>query len=367
MSRTVPAYRKRSDGLAFVEHTSIGNKSHRMTLGRHGSPESLQRYQEFLDQLNGARRTVITPGRWRTVREIRDAYLDHAEDHYMRPYGLSSEYEGMTYALAALDSFLNMPSSQFGPRCLTAIRSKLAEDGYARSTVNHTLSRIKKMFRWACEQEHCPTDLYSRLMCVRGLVAGQGNCKETEPVGPAALASINGVQSYVGPTVAAMIQTQYMAGMRPDETCRMRADLIDTSGEVWIYTPDRHKTKHRGLTLIKALTPSVQKILQPFMGNTPFLFPSGRSRNRYYTETYRRAIQRGFAKAKEVGVELEPFSPNQLRHAIATHVAQKFGHRAAQIWCGHEQADTTSLYIEQQTSELLTIAAQIEASWAQSA
>lgn len=367
MSAKVPKYRRRSDGLAFVEHVSIGNKSHRMLLGRFGTDESIQRYREFLDQLQTARGRVIVAGRWKTVREIRDAYLDHAESHYKRAYGLSSEYTAMTYAVAALDGFLNMPSAQFGPKCLSAIRTKLAEDGYARSTVNHTLSRIKKIFRWACELELCPTDLYHRLTCVRGLVEGEGGCVETDPVQPAALASIKGLLPFVSETIGAMVMTQYKAGMRPDEVCRMQAELIDTRGNVWLYTPSHHKTAHRGLALTKAIPPSVQKIIKPFLANKPFMFQPIRKRDRFFADTYRRAVQYGFKRADEAGVKLERFSPNQLRHAIATHVAQKFGNRAAQVWCGHELPSTTARYIAKQPTELIQLSQKLEEDWAASA
>jgi integrase len=367
MSRIVPKYRKRSDGLAFVEHSSIQTKSHRMVIGRYGTESSLQRYRAFLAQLQGERSTVIIAGRFALVREIRDAYLDHAEHHYMRSYGLSSEYEAMTYALAALDPFLDMPSAQFGPRCLVAIRTKLASEGYVRATVNHTLSRIKKVFRWACENELCPTDLYHRLTCVKGLVEGQGGCKESVKVQPAALESINGVLPYVGATVGAMMTVQYKAGMRPGEVCQMQREYIDTSGDTWLYKPPHHKNHHRGVILVKALTPSLHSILLPYMGNSPFMFQPGRKRDRYHTETYRRAVTYGFRKAASRGVALESFTPNQLRHSIATHVAQQLGDRAAQVWCGHEQPNTTAIYVQTQTAELISIADKLEREWATSA
>lgn len=367
MSRKVPKYRKRSDGLAFVEHGSIPTKSRRMVIGRHGTEASIQRYREFLAQLQGARSVIVTPGRFGLVREIRDAYLDYAEQHYRRPYGLSSEFDAMTYALAALDPFADYPSTQFGPRCLVAIRSTLAASGHVRATVNHTISRIKRMFRWACENEMCPSDLYHRLTCVRGLVEGQEGCRESTPVQPAAIESITGVMPFVSRTVGVMMLVQYKAGMRPGETCQMRREHIDTTRDVWLYTPPHHKNRHRGQSLVKALPQSLQPILMPLMGNAPYLFMPGRKRERYHTDTYRRAVYYGFKKAKAAGVELEPFTPNQLRHAIATHVAQKLGNRAAQVWCGHERPDTTAIYVQTQIAELLDISAQLEREWSMSA
>lgn len=367
MSRKVPKYRRRCDGLGFVEHASIPNKSHRKTLGKYGSEESIQRYREFLAQLQGARGSVYVAGQFLLVREIRDAYFDFAEQHYRRYGDVSGEYTGMTYALAALDDFADLPSSQFGPRCLVAIRTALAQAGYVRSTVNHMLSRIKKMFRWACENELCPSELYHKLTSVRGLVRGELGCRESIPVPPALTTSIDGILPFVSTTVRAMILTQYRTGMRPDEVCRMRLDAIDRSRQTWLYVPEHHKNSHRGLPMFKALTPSVQAILRPFLVNNPYMFLPRRKRERYFPETYRRAIEYGFTKAKKAGVELEPFTPNQLRHAIATRVAQKHGHRAAQVLCWHEQPATTSIYIQNQIQELVTIAESLEADWTKSA
>jgi integrase len=43
---------------------------------------------------------------------------------------------------------------------------------------------------------------------------------------------------------------------------------------------------------------------------------------------------------------IEDWSPNQLRHAAATEIREKFGLEAAQVVLGHASADITQVYAE---------------------
>ncbi len=343
-----------------------------MVLGKYGSRESIQRYQNFLSRLDGQSELVVRPGQWPTIEELSAAYLTFAEGFYRREiapgqFHVSSEYAGMVHALGALNSFADMNVSAFGPKSLVSIRLQLAKGPLVRSTINHVLSRLKKFFRWACENELAPPDLYHKLVCVRGLVRGQDGCREAEPVTPAPQAALNALLPYLSPMVGVMAQTQYYCGMRPGEVCIMRAPDIDMSGDVWIYRPARHKSQWRGLSQVKAIPPRAQKLLLPYLLNAPYLFCPGRKREHYVAGSYRRAFGYGFAKARKQGVELERFSPNQLRHSILTHVSQELGHEAAQLWAWHEAANTTSIYVEKQEAELKNVARQLEARWAASA
>jgi len=44
--------------------------------------------------------------------------------------------------------------------------------------------------------------------------------------------------------VWAMVELQWLTGMRSGEVTRMRTGEIDTTGKLWIYRPSRHKTQH---------------------------------------------------------------------------------------------------------------------------
>ena len=69
--------------------------------------------------------------------------------------------------------------------------------------------------------------------------------------------------------------------------------------------------------------------------------PENKPGKRYTTASYRRAIHRACDKA---GVE--QWSPNQLRHAMATSVRKELGLEAAQVALGHARADVTQIYAE---------------------
>lgn len=363
----IPKYRRRSDGYAFVEHHSIPTKTHRLSLGKYGTPESLAAYKKFINELDGARVVVTVPGKWPAIDQMVEAYLIYAERRYMRPDGLTSEYHGMVSALATLEPVGRNPSDKFTVKTLTDIQRRLAADGYLRSGVNHIISRLKKFIRWCCKEELCPGDLYSKLMVVGGLRKGEENCAEPEPIGAAEIASINGVLQFVPPTVATMIQVQFKCGLRPNEVCRMRVESVDFGVDPWLYYPEKHKNDWREAVAVKAIPASAQQLLKPYLTERPYFFRTLRGGERYTTSGYRQAIESGFEVAAEKGVDLRPFRPNQLRHAIATHVAQRFGHRAAQVWCGHDQPNTTAIYIEQQAAELTRVSQLLEADWNASA
>lgn len=72
----------------------------------------------------------------------------------------------------------------------------------------------------------------------------------------------------------AMIQLQRFTAMRPGEVTRLRMADIDASGSVWIYSPPRHKTAHRGHGRKIYLGPRAQAVLKPWMRTdlTAFLF-----------------------------------------------------------------------------------------------
>jgi integrase len=61
----------------------------------------------------------------------------------------------------------------------------------------------------------------------------------------------------------------------------------------------------------------------------------------YSTRAYHHAVRAACDKA---GVD--PWHPNQLRHAAATRLRERFGLEAAQVVLGHSRADVTQVYAE---------------------
>lgn len=69
--------------------------------------------------------------------------------------------------------------------------------------------------------------------------------------------------------------------------------------------------------------------------------PKRAPRLRYDKDSYGRAVRRACLKA---GIPV--WSPNRLRHSLATRVRQSFGLEAAQVILGHSKADVTQVYAE---------------------
>ncbi|MFO0802000.1 MAG: hypothetical protein U0791_02590 [Gemmataceae bacterium] len=75
---------------------------------------------------------------------------------------------------------------------------------------------------------------------------------------------------------------------------------------------------------------------------------------RYTSTSYRGAVFRGIRSLNALYVEaaidvechVPNWSPNQIRHAVATSVRRRFGIEAAGATLGHDQLSTTEIYAE---------------------
>ena len=56
-----------------------------------------------------------------------------------------------------------------------------------------------------------------------------------------------------------------LTGCRPAEVCLVRPCDVDTSGDVWIYRPELHKTEHHGRERIICIGPKGQDVLRPYL------------------------------------------------------------------------------------------------------
>ncbi len=414
MSQThLPKLRRTSSGYAFVYHKSIDTNDHRMTLGKYGSQESHRRYRQFLKRLEVYRAGQEPPAIHGTpsILELVVVYSEYAKLHYRRRDAdgeafIAQEYHEMRYALRILlDLYGDELACEFGPKCLKTVLRWMAGENYARSHINHTISRIKRFFRWASSEELIAPEHYHKLLCVRGLQRGELGVRDTKRVTPACPESLYKVLPFLPPTVGVMVQVQYLCGMRPGEVCIMRGRDVDTKGTVWWYTPESHKNRWRDKSLVKAIPRIAQGLIAPLLnGNASkylfepaeayrwsmsqrpsrktTLFPSEAKRvqrdkalrrrrtkkkqpgEHYTTDSYRRSLGKGFDRAEKAGLALKRFSPNQLRHAIATYISENVGAQAAQRWAGHEHLQTTGIYIEKQKSELEQIERELHERWA---
>jgi integrase len=170
-------------------------------------------------------------------------FFEAHKNYYARDDGTQTgELANFADAVRHLKSLYGRtPARDFSPKKLTAVREAMILAGLARTTINPRVRRIVKVFKWAVSEELVPADVHHGLKSVSGLKRGRSQAKETDPVKPAPEADVDAVKPFVPRQVWAMIESQRLTGMRPDEVCQIRTCDIDTSGRVWVYTLETHK------------------------------------------------------------------------------------------------------------------------------
>lgn len=335
-----------------------------------------------------------------TVNHVLLAYLKHAGEYYVDRSGKpTSELSEIKYSLKPVRNLYGRaPATDFGPLALKAVREWMLDQDWSRKTVNNRVDRIKRAFRWAVAEELVPPSVYEAMRTVPGLRAGRTRARETDPVKPVPRALVDAVLPYLAPPVVAMVELQWLTGMRPGEVVIMWACDLDTTADVWLYRPSDHKTAWRGQERVVPLGPRAQEIVKRFLttSTTAYLFsptnaeawrsqsrrlrrktpmtpsqakrkpkahPKRAKRERYDTSSYRKAISYAVRaanrKRKEEEPEIPNWSPLQLRHSRATEIRRKFGLEAAQVTLGHTRADVTQVYAERDLTAAIRVAKDI--------
>lgn len=436
----IPSYRlHRQSGQAITTLTDGLGRRRDVLLGTYGTPASRQRYGQVVAEWEASgRRLVEAPARARdgiTINELVLRFLEHARGHYRRADGTATsevrEYRQTARPLCHLygDTLVD----EFGPLALKAVRELMVR-GYehprhgpqqplSRRTINQRMGRLRRMFKWAVENELAPGGVYQALTAVRGLQRGRSEARETDPIKPVAEAIVDATLPYLNRHVRAMVEVQRHSGMRPGEVCIMRACNLDMTGPVWLYRPEQHKTRHHGHQRVIAIGPRAQAAIRPFLplDTRAYLFspaeaererreelrarrktrvqPSQQQRRsprpqriageRYTTSSYEHAIRKGCELAfpppanlarrpgetlnawgdrlKAEGLEdqlrawrkAHAWHPNQLRHSRATEIRRRYGLEAAQVILGHSRADVTQVYAERNLDLAEEIAGEI--------
>lgn len=332
-----------------------------------------------------------------TVNEIIIAYVKYAHGHYLsRRPGTITEVRGIKGAAGILKKlFGRLPVAEFGPKALKLVREAMIAKDWSRTYTNKQVNRLKRMFRWAAEEELVPAEVAARVWAVKAIRRGEPGIRETEAVEPVKADQIAAVLPHVSAQVRTMVELQQLTGMRPGEVVIMRGRDIDRTGPVWTYRPHFHKNDHRGQGRLVFLGPKCQELLAPWLAAavTPesYLFsprdaeearnrarsgrratpawPSHMQRNatkrkngggkrprgdHYRPTSYCRAVQDACEKAG-----IPTWSPNQLRHAAATEIRREHGIEMARILLGHKTAFTTEIYAEVDVASAKQVAERI--------
>lgn len=364
-----PRYPRRphATGLARVV---INTKTY--YLGKHNSPESHAEYRRLMQEFalgafdgrpTGAHAGAQpAPERRQTVADLVAMWIADAK----RNGFAAKELVQIELAIKPLDRLFGATfADEFTAARLESLRDAMISaswmtdaerairkhPGWSRGYTTHQIARIKRLFRWGEARGHIPKGTWEHLKTL-GPIARNAKVRTTVKRKPIDFdAQVKPCLKHMPPQVAAMVQVQYLAGMRPGEVVRMRRNEIDTTmvEGVWLYRPASHKGEWRGDELVKVIGPRGQAVLAPWlMAAEPdgYVFPPLRNRYKrgcYEVEGYGRAIARACERA---GVER--WSAYDLRRG-ASNLAETVGDISdAAAFLGHRDLETTKIYLSKQ-------------------
>lgn len=207
-SRHSPKYlRQKHKNRPDQAYVKLGGR--RRYLGEYDSPESRQKFRRVVAEweANGACPDLDDVGGL-TIVELSAAFWQHAQGYYVTPGGEPSSEQGHFKRVLSLlvEYYGYVEVQKFGPKALKALREKIIDRGICRPSVNKTVERIRKVFKWGVEEELVPARVFQALQAVAGLKKFRTIAKEPEPVKPVALEDVYTIEPYVSRQVWAAIQ-----------------------------------------------------------------------------------------------------------------------------------------------------------------
>lgn len=291
MSKRIPAYcLHKASGQAYVK---LDGK--RLYLGKHGSPESHQRYVEEISKWQ-VRQTEATQDV--TSGQLSVLYLKRSEWHYRKGDCVTSEMHCVRAALKHVNrQYRNLPAREFTPMMLEQVHRSMIESKLARTTINAHVSRIVRCWKWGGSQGLVPVAVYQALTTLQGLQQGRSEARESDPVSPVPLVDVMAIESHLRRPLWGAVMFQLHTAARPGEALTARLCDIDRSGAVWIYRPVTWKTQHHGKGRAILIGPRGQALLKEFITTADseaylFAVPASKGKKAYRRDSYTLAIRR---------------------------------------------------------------------------
>lgn len=327
----------------------IGGKDH--YLGPYGSDESRKRYAELIAVPEGIEVDPFksSPGSAGiTIAELTLAYLRHAETYYVKNGEITDEVACVKSAVRHLVKLFGLTAAnEYGALKLKATRQSMLDSGtMCRNYINQSVGRIRRMFRWAVENELVDAGILAKLDSVSPLTAGRTTAKDHAPRHVVPHADIDAVRAIVSQRTKDMMDLQLLTGARPGEICMLTGAMIDQSGDVWIARLQGHKTAHKGKQRALVFGPKSQLILRRYIQADPTrkLFDIQRS-------SYSLAIREACLK-----LGIERFTAHWLRHNAASSIRQNHSLDTAQVVLGHANASMTEVYAHLDLTQAIAFA-----------
>ena len=307
--------------------------------------------------------------------------------------------------------------SEFGTAAYTDLQDALVAEGRTLERINKICGEVRAWMKWCHVRELITTKLHQDFRDVGPVRSTRAGVVESPGVIPVDWDDVEPVLPFMSPVVAAMVTVQFWSGMRPGEVCAMKYGELNTSDpDVWFYRPANHKNSHRiknknkdsKHVLIKGIGKIAQDAMRPFVercddpGDFVFrpiyamewranqmekagrhedrkckVYPSelkARKRRKetrqtfweetcnpsYITNSYGKAVAYAFDKAEREGVDLERWSPGQLRHGIAQKLRDAGNMQGATALLGHKNSAMTVNYAALTEEELRRVVGNLD-------
>lgn len=342
----IPKMSRHATGQARVR---IAGRDH--YLGLYGSPEAEARYKQLIAGMLAGQPVTsrdVSP----TINFVIASFLEHVQ-RTQRPDGRKhARYRAAVQPLR--DLYGHEPAAAFSPKKLKALQAHMAGPcGWNRSTCNMRLHLLRSLFRWAESEELAPAGLTHALATVEQLPRSYPGIKLTPAREPSTREEVMRVADHVrarSPAVAAMLELQWVTGMRSQEVRTMRTQDIDrTRGDIWLYRPERFKTDYIEDTAprVIALSAEAQALILPWLRETDpaaYIFPSGQGPC-YTASSYARCVRHACQRLR---MKILPYCG---RHAFKERVTRELGEDAARAALGHTSVQTTRKYARRQDIE----------------
>jgi integrase len=281
------------------------------------------------------------------------------------------------------------PAAAFGPKEFRAWQRWLCnvpdpkDPGRARfnaTSVRDFRNVVKAVWKWAAATERLPAERWQALRAVAP--PRRDEARAPKVVAPADPAAVEKVIPKLPPAFRVVVQLLRRTAARPTEILTIRPGDLDRTGDVWVYTPRRHKGTWRGRPRAIHIGTDEQRVLAPWLdglGPDDFVFTAARSekirsaerwaakkkkhpshktraekkrKGQVTTEryTYKALLQGVQRVCRRVGVA--PFTSYQLRHLRGTEIRARHGLEAARAVLGQSYKAMADHYTKAADADL---------------
>ena len=358
--------------------------------GAWGTPEAEKSYKRFIATLLESPILTLRIDKKTDVlvSELAVGFLDAHKSRIDK-----TDYQHYKQAVGHLAKvYGELAVNEFSPKKLKVCRSQMVNTGtLCRNTVNRYVKYIKRIFAWGVEEEIVNANVGLGLRAVKALQEGEAGTFDHPEREAVSFEAVEATLPFLPPTVAAMVQLQYLTAMRPSEVYNMCVGDIDRtrSTEFWYYTPKHHKTEQFVGKKTMPLGKPEQALIAPYLeGKKPTdavfsphtamkeraaearanrktkITPSQAERNRqrakkpadhigefYDHSSYRNAVKYAITKGNRHGQRIPHWTPYLLRNAGETAVELEYGLDMAQAQLGHTSANMTKRYSSAQLKQ----------------